>query len=98
MVKANKHNPKYYLLKDEKERLDAEHAQTGSNTETVSHVTIQEKKEVCAKEISEADPELEALVEQALTGGFEEKQDNDFTIPTIKEEKKDDNYELPEIH
>ena len=46
----------------------------------------------------EADPELEALVEQALTGGFEEKQDNDFTIPTIKEEKKDDNYELPEIH
>lgn len=98
MVKANKHNPKYYLLKDEKERLDAEHAQTGSNTETVSHVTIPEKKEVCAKEISEADPELEALVEQALTGGFEEKQDNDFTIPTIKEEKKDDNYELPEIH
>ena len=93
-----KHNPKYYLLKDEKERLDAERAQTGSNPETVSHVTIPEKKEVCSKQISEADPELEALVEQALTGGFEEKQDNDFTIPTIKEEKKDDNYELPEIH
>ena len=55
MVKANKHNPKYYLLKDEKERLDAEHAQTGSNTETVSHVTIPEKKEVCSTE-QKSDP------------------------------------------
>ncbi len=55
MVKANKHNPKYYLLKDEKERLDAEHAQTGSNPETVSHVTIPEKKEVCSTE-QKSDP------------------------------------------
>ena len=97
MVKANKHNPKYYLLKDEKERLDAEYAQTSSQPEKLSPVTISAEKEICAI-ASSADPEMDALVERALTGGFEQQNDNDYTIPAINEENNNDDYELPEIH
>lgn len=98
MVKANKHNPKYYLLKDEKERLDAEYAKTSSQTGKIVTVTIPAEKEICAKQKTESDPELDALVERALTGGFEHKQNNDYTIPVINEENNNDDYELPEIH
>ena len=98
MVKANKHNPKYYLLKDEKERLNAEYAQTSSQTEKIVTVTIPAEKEICTKQKTESDPELDALVERAPTGGFEQKQNNDYTIPVINEENNNDDYELPEIH
>ncbi len=51
------------------------------------------------KEKTEADIELESLVEKAITGGFDTESDKtEYALPTIQE-KNDDNsdYELPEI-
>ena len=91
-VKGETHNPRIHILASEELPEDRKPSKTVCSRKKLIPESTKNT------DAPSADPELESLVERALTGEFEDKQNNDYTIPTIQEEKKDDNYELPEIH
>lgn len=92
-VGGETHNPKVNILKSEA-RPEAPKSQTVFTEKTMIPESQKKKSEK-----TKSDPELEALIEKAITGGFGGESNEEYTLPTIQEEKNNgDNYELPDVY
>lgn len=104
-VKGETHNAKIHILGSEELPEDRKPSKTVCSRKKM----IPESSE--NTDVPTADPEMDALVERALTGTFEQvsgeafripeitenSEQETFKIPTIEEKNNDNSYELPDV-